>query len=645
MLMQEHHPLAYLSRALGPRLRGLSTYEKESLAMLLAVDRWRPYLQAAPFTIRTDQRALAHLDEQRLSTPWQQKALTKLLGLQYTIEYKKGSTNQATDALSRHPAISVSEVLAITVGTPEWIEDIREGYKNDATAQAIMDKLQADPKSVKNFTWQENLLRYKGRIWVGRNVEMQQAILQYLHAGAVGGHSGVQATLYRIRQMFAWPRLKLSVQKFVGACPICKQAKPEHVKSPGLLQPLPIPAQPWGMVTLDFVEGLPKSAAFSCVLVVVDKLTKYAHFIPLSHPYTALQVAQAYFENVFKLHGMPEALVSDRDPVFDSKVWHTLFKLSRTELRMSTTRHPQTDGQTERVNQCFETYLRSFINACPSKWSQWLPLAEFWYNTSYHTAIKTTPFCALYGHQPRYFGVSDTSVPVVADLHQWLQERRMMTDLLRQHLSRAQERMKTFADRKRSERSFVPGDWAFLRVQPYIQTSLGRRANAKLAFRYFGPYQILAPVGNQAYRLQLPDNAKIHPVFHVSQLRAGAPPSSPVHEELPLIDDESQPLQIPEQVLDKRRARRCNNSIDEVLIKWSDLPSSLATWENELELRERFPRAPAWGQAAREGGRNVMGLASKGQPKGPSQRVRRQPQPSTRFPSSTWVTTKRKVAS
>lgn len=336
MLMQEHHPLAYLSRALGPRLRGLSTYEKESLAMLLAVDRWRPYLQAAPFTIRTDQRALAHLDEQRLSTPWQQKALTKLLGLQYTIEYKKGSTNQAADALSRHPAISVSEVLAITVGTPEWIEDIREGYKNDATAQAIMDKLQADPKSVKNFTWQENLLRYKGRIWVGRNVEMQQAILQYLHAGAVGGHSGVQATLYRIRQMFAWPRLKLSVQKFVGACTICKQAKPEHVKSPGLLQPLPIPAQPWGMVTLDFVEGLPKSAGFSCVLVVVDKLTKYAHFIPLSHPYTALQVAQAYFENVFKLHGMPEALVSDRDPVFDSKVWRTLFKLSRTELRMST---------------------------------------------------------------------------------------------------------------------------------------------------------------------------------------------------------------------------------------------------------------------------------------------------------------------
>jgi hypothetical protein len=131
VLMQDHHPLAYLSRALGPRLRGLSTYEKESLAILLAVDRWRPYLRQSPFVIRTDQRALAHLDEQRLTTPWQHKALTKLLGLQYQIEYKKGSANQAADALSRHPAIPVGEILAITLGTPEWLQEIKMGYATD----------------------------------------------------------------------------------------------------------------------------------------------------------------------------------------------------------------------------------------------------------------------------------------------------------------------------------------------------------------------------------------------------------------------------------------------------------------------------------------------------------------------------------
>jgi transposase InsO family protein len=207
------------------------------------------------------------------------------------------------------------------------------------------------------------------------------------------------------------------------------------------------------VVTLDFVEGLPHSAGFNSMLVVVDKLTKYAHFLPLAHPYTAAQVAQTYFDNVFKLHSMPAALVSDRDRVFTSHFWQALFRLSKTNMRMSTTYHPQTDGKTERVNQCLETYLRCFISSCPTKWSKWLPLAEFWYNTSYHTAIKTTPFQALYGHAPRYLGITADSVPV-KDLREWLQERQLMTAVLRQHLHRANNRMKHFADGKRSDRSF-----------------------------------------------------------------------------------------------------------------------------------------------------------------------------------------------
>lgn len=137
--------------------------------------------------------------------------------------------------------------------------------------------------------------------------------------------------------------------------------------------------------------------------------------------------------------------------------------------------------------------------------------------------------------------------------------------------------MKDFADRKRTDRSFVAGDWVFLRVQPYIQTSLAHRANAKLTFRYFGPYQVLAPLGNQAYRLQLPEKAKIHPAFHVSQLRAGVPPSSTVHPELPYLTDDHPPLQVPEQVLDCHKSRRRRSDIDEVLVKWSGLPATLAT--------------------------------------------------------------------
>lgn len=123
------------------------------------------------------------------------------------------------------------------------------------------------------------------------------------------------------------------------------------------------------MVTLDFIEGLPKSASFNCILVVVDKFSRYAHFLPLTHPFTAFQVAMVFMNNVFKLHGLPAAMVSDRDRVFTSTVWQELFKLTGTTLRMSTGYHPQTDGQTERVSQCLETYLRCFVHACPTKWS------------------------------------------------------------------------------------------------------------------------------------------------------------------------------------------------------------------------------------------------------------------------------------
>lgn len=199
VLTQDHHPLAYLSRALGPRLCGLSIYEKESLAIMLAVDRWCPYLRQSPFVIRTDQRALAHLDEQRLTTPWHHKALTKLLGLQYQIEYKKGSTNQAADALSQHPAIPVGEILAITLSTPEWLQEIKAGYTDDLVTQKLLEKLNKNDSTIKHLAWDGDILRYKKHIWVGGNRNMQQKILHTLHSGAIGGHSGVQATLQRVR--------------------------------------------------------------------------------------------------------------------------------------------------------------------------------------------------------------------------------------------------------------------------------------------------------------------------------------------------------------------------------------------------------------------------------------------------------------
>jgi transposase InsO family protein len=181
---------------------------------------------------------------------------------------------------------------------------------------------------------------------------------------------------------------------------IYQQAKSERVKYPGLLQPLPVPAHAWQVVSIDFIEGLPKSKGCDCILVVVDKFFKYAHFIPLDHPFTALQVAKVYMDQVFKLHGLPSVIISDRDKIFTSTLWKELFRLTGTELQMSITYHPQTDGQTERVNQCLEGYLHCAVHASPVKWKDWLSLAEYWYNTSYHSSLGKTPFEVLYAHEP-----------------------------------------------------------------------------------------------------------------------------------------------------------------------------------------------------------------------------------------------------
>lgn len=209
-------------------------------------------------------------------------------------------------------------------------------------------------------------------MWIGNNTSLQHQLVQQLHTSPLGGHSRISATIKRVQQLFAWPGLKHYVVEFVQGCLTCQQAKPEHVKYPGLLQPLPIPDHTWQMVSLDFVEGFPPSAGKNCILVVVDRFSKYNHFIQLKHLFSALGVARLFMQHIYRLHGMPLSIISDRDPIFTSHLWQELFRLVGVSLKMSSTYHPQTDGTTEHVNQCIETFLRCFANAAPSKWLDWI---------------------------------------------------------------------------------------------------------------------------------------------------------------------------------------------------------------------------------------------------------------------------------
>lgn len=223
--------------------------------------------------------------------------------------------------------------------------------------------------------------------------------------------------------------------------------KTERIKNPGLLQPLPIPEQAREIVSLDFIEGLPPSDNYNALLVVIDKFTKYGHFVPLKQPFIALQVAQAFLNQVYKLHGLPKTIISDTT----SAVWQQLFKLSDTKLMMSSSYHPQIDGQTERLNQCVEGFLRCTVHSCPRQWSKWISVAEFWYNTSIHSALGKSPFEVLYGYTPRQLGIANLHLCSVPNLEQWLKDRELLSQLVKQQLQRARLRMKSQADKHRTE--------------------------------------------------------------------------------------------------------------------------------------------------------------------------------------------------
>lgn len=214
------------------------------------------------------------------------------------------------------------------------------------------------------------------------------------------GHEGAQKTLHRLRSHFHVEQDRHLVKEFVRTCAICQQNKSESLHLAGLLQPLPVPSKVCADISMDFIEALPKVHGKSVILTVVDRFSKYAHFIPLGHPYTTASVARAFFNDIVRLHGLPDSIVSDRDPVFTGHVWRDLFKLSSVTLKMSTAFHPQTDGQSESVNKTISTYLCCITGDRPRSWLDWLPWDEFCYNSSYHSALKATPFKVVYGCDP-----------------------------------------------------------------------------------------------------------------------------------------------------------------------------------------------------------------------------------------------------
>ncbi|GJW40286.1 transposon Tf2-12 polyprotein [Tanacetum coccineum] len=254
--------------------------------------------------------------------------------------------------------------LAISSLFSSWKDKIKLSVAVDGKLQGLIDVIKEHPHLYPKYTLEDGLLLRNGRLVVGEDDELRTALIEFFHASAMGA-------------------FMLQHKESLGSC-IGKGYKLRF----------------WSIISMDFIDGLPKSEGYSTILVVVDKLSKFGHFIPLKRPYKAADVASLFLQHITKLYGMPEKIISDRDPIFLSNFWKELFKAHKTNLAYSTAYHPQSDGQTEVVNRCVETYLRCFSGETPTGWSKWLPLAQYWYNTSHHSSLQMSPYQALFGQTP-----------------------------------------------------------------------------------------------------------------------------------------------------------------------------------------------------------------------------------------------------
>jgi transposase InsO family protein len=504
--------------------------------------------------------------------------------------------NIVADALSRRDAPDAM-LHAISLPSFDLLDDIKLAADNNEELSRLRTKIEAGtlgaPWSVVN-----GLVLYQNRIFVPAQFPFLPAILSAAHDD---NHEGIQRTLHRLNRYFHVPAARKLVQDFVRACVICQKNKTELMHHGGLLQPLPVPSAVWQDISLDFVEGLPKVAGKSVILTVVDRFSKYAHFIPLGHPYTAESVARAFFDEIVRLHGIPVSIVSDRDPVFTSSFWRALFKASGSTLLMSSAFHPQTDGQTEAVNKAIGMYLRCFTGDRPRQWLKWLPWAEYTYNTAFHTSLKETPFRVVYGRDPPSLRSYDASEVRVVAVAQTLAERDEFLQDVRLRLEQAQQVAKLQYDGHHRAVTFSVGDWVWLRLHHRPHGSLAPSSSGKLRQRYFGPYKIVEEINSVAFRLDLPQGARLHNVFHVGLLKkfVGTPPAAP--PQLPPVHHGAIVPQ-PSCVL----RLRFEGGTRQALVQWEGLPPSAASWEDLDKFQMRCPQFQLEDELLLKGGSDVM---------------------------------------
>ncbi|CUA70042.1 Transposon Tf2-12 polyprotein [Rhizoctonia solani] len=540
------HPVAYLSKTLAPAERNYDIYDKELLAVIRALKEWRhlPGVQNGKADI------LSRKEEHR--------------------EEAKGG--------SETPVLIRPELFISAITTDSDLNDmIRDALPDDKVVNKILKSLEEEVP-VKGWTLDNGLLYYHNRIYVPNELQIHKAIIESRHDNPSAGHPGQFRTLDLLSRTYYWKGMKNSVVKYIQSCDSCLRSKQSNQAPMGLLQPIELPNKPWEEITYDLIVGLPESEGYDAILTVVDHLSKMVYFIPTHSDATATDVANLFVNFIWKLHGLPRKTISDQGPQFNVKFLRQVYKHLNIEPHFSTVYRPQVDGQSERLNQFVEIYLRHYINYRQTDWVAALPLAEFAYNNGKHSGSKHSPFYLCYGYNPDFTvgNTSDNKVPQADELATFLKE---VQEEAKAALEIAQRQQAQYYDAKRRDAAKLEvGDKVYL-SSANVKTS---RPSHKLEHKRLGPYKILEKVGKNSYKLELPKSMKIHPVFNIALLHK-KPEDEYKCDPVPLppvITKDGEEEYIVERILDSRKKGRRL----EYYVKWKGYRPEENTWEPKSHL-------------------------------------------------------------
>jgi hypothetical protein len=572
------HSIAYYSKTLSVAERNYDVYDLELLAIVNALDHWRSYLAGSPhkIIIYSDHQNLLYWKEPHKISRRVAREVLMLSEYNFEIRHIKGTANGRADALSRRPDYDQGQEdnQNITVLPEQVFVRAMEVLPENTNQEESTLKPWIDPHQLK----QHQGVWYKdGRKVVTGDIEAKRYIIQSHHDSPVHGHPGISKTIQLTERLYWWPRMRVDVTEYVKGCADCQRHKVNTRPTRAPLQPIypKAEATPFETVALDFIVKLPISQGFDSILTITDQgCTKAAIFIPCNEDITAEETAALYIKHVFAHFGLPTKVISDRDPRFMSKFIQAACKVTGVKHAPSTAYHPRTDGQSERSNQWLETAIRFITDQKQKNWAPYLPIAQFAHNNWPSDTTRKSPFFLLMGFNPRADWIHATSpIPKVTLRLEQLKEARIQA---RDAMVKAQQSWVKHRDTpKYKEGDLVWLEGKNLRIN---------QPTAKLAPRRHGPFKITQVMSNVNYRLELPTQWSIHPVFHIDLLTPyketimhGPNFTRPTPE---LVDGEEE--YSVEKILDSRHFGRRRRL--QYLVKWEGYPDAENMWVDKDDV-------------------------------------------------------------